>query len=150
MPDLVCTNCGISVERRLLQGKPSMPCACGAIILDPEHPANAHVPPGAILTPLPISAGALKRTHSMAITSLILSLGGLLLSLMCIGFPVSAVAVITGIVAITAINKEPDLFEGTGLAWIGILLGLLGAAIGLLVFISILISVGQSEGYYIF
>jgi hypothetical protein len=68
------------------------------------------------------------RTSGLAVTSLVLGVIGLIFSFLGI------LAIILGAIAISQINREPDL-EGRGLAIAGLVLGIIDIAVWLLVII---------------
>ncbi|MDP8257643.1 MAG: DUF4190 domain-containing protein [Candidatus Alcyoniella australis] len=133
-------------DAELFNGVGSMRCACGNKILAVgEQPAQQPYAFGQLLTPLPSSA--LRRTHPMAIAALALGLCGIMLSIFCVGLPLSVLALAAGVIALSAIAGNPQNFEGLPLAWIGIAGGALGllVSVGWLIYIFVLI--GSSEGY---
>ena len=93
---------------------------CGAALAQPT-PAPAPTPQ----QPVVMQAG---RTSGMAITSLVLGIVGLLFN------PLSVLAVIFGAVALSQIGKDPTL-KGKGMAMAGLILGIVIAAIWIILII---------------
>ena len=69
------------------------------------------------------------QTHFLAITSLVLSILGLLPILPLIG---SIAGIITGYIARREIRKQPGQYQGDGYAKAGIILGWIGVAFAVL------------------
>lgn len=78
------------------------------------------------------------RTHTLAIVSLIFGL------LSWIGLPLigAIVAVVTGHLARSEINRSPEQFEGDGLALTGLILGWLNIALSVLAIAAIFVFFG--------
>jgi len=64
--------------------------------------------------------------HQLASTALALAILGFFGCLCCVGYLLSAGAVVAGIFAIFAIDRQPDQYRGKGVAIAGIVLGVLG------------------------
>lgn len=60
--------------------------------------------------------------QGLAITSLVLGIASIALSFFCIGFLLVIPGIVTGVIALVKINKEPALFGGKGLAIGGIVM----------------------------
>jgi hypothetical protein len=78
-----------------------------------------------------ISPQAGNRDRSLAVISLLLGLFSLI-PCFVIGIPLGIGGVVTGAIAIRNENSDPDRFAGRGLATGGIVMGVIGLAIGLL------------------
>lgn len=75
-------------------------------------------------------------THGLAITSLVLSILGLMPVLPVVG---SIGGIVTGIIARKEIRTRPDLHTGEGFAKAGVILGWIGLAIGALAICALLL-----------
>ena len=70
-----------------------------------------------------------SQTHYLAVVSLVLSILGLLPILPLIG---SIAGIVTGYIARSEINKQPNQYQGDGSAKTGIILGWIGIALAVL------------------
>ena len=61
--------------------------------------------------------------NPLAITSLVCGIISLPMVICCYGLPFNGIAVITGFIAISQIDKAPDTMTGKGMAIAGIVLG---------------------------
>ncbi|MFC2022993.1 DUF4190 domain-containing protein [Chloroflexota bacterium] len=93
---------------------------CGAGLTQPI-PASAPAPQ----QPIVMQA---ERTSGMAITSLVLGIVGFIIN------PLSVLAIIFGAVALSQIGKDPTL-KGKGMAVAGLVLGIVIAAIWIILII---------------
>jgi len=80
-------------------------------------------------TEQPRSSFYQPQTHFLAITSLVLSILGLLPILPLIG---SIAGIVTGYIARSEIRKQPGQYQGDGYAKAGIILGWIGVALAVL------------------
>ena len=136
-----CAKCGeiIKAADRDVGKQGSCP-ACGGTVIIPG--GDSPGAPAALSQPLvvPSSPGAAPRAvrtlrkeiSGFAIAGLvcgILSLPGFL----CGGFILAIIGVVFSVVARNRIRREPDRFEGDGLAVAGLIVSIVGLAIGLVV-----------------
>lgn len=73
-----------------------------------------------------------KKTNTLAIVSIVSAILAVVTFCVCYGGPFPLVSIVTGIIAISQINKEPETQGGKGLA-IG------GIAISVLMFVTIFV-----------
>ena len=91
------------------------------------------VPPPAMPAPPPaLSVAAARRTHPLATAGFICGLLSVSCCACCAGELLAIVAVILSTVALLEISRQPERFEGRGLAIAGIVLGALGLVLGLI------------------
>ncbi len=93
----------------------------------PPPPSGYGVPQTFYVTSIP--------TNSKAIAALVCGIAGLFLT--C--FPISIAAVILGPMAKKEIAAGPELYQGTGLAWAGQIIGWIGLALNILVILFVLV-----------
>jgi len=117
-----CSKCGVEIK----QG--SAFCQnCGA----PAPGAAAPPPQPAAGQPVMAQAGAVQKTNSLAIVSLVLGIVSFLINPV---FLISIAAVIVGFIANNQISKNPG-FKGKGLAMGGIILGILSVILTIVLII---------------
>jgi hypothetical protein len=75
-----------------------------------------------------IAPSPLRRTHPYATTGLIF---GLLSVTCCCGCPFNILGIVFSLIAMTQINRQPEIYDGRGLAIAGLVLSILGLASGL-------------------
>src|SRR5688572_16835346 len=99
--------------------------------MGPPPPPNPYGPPGAPPPPPQFAYGMPQmpympmRTPGTAIASLICGIAGVPFSCCCmlISGPLAIAAIICGIVALSKVKAEPQVYKGKGLAIAGISLG---------------------------
>lgn len=85
-------------------------------------PLSSAPPKLGTLTPSP-----LRRTHPYATTGLIF---GLLSVTCCCGCPFNILGIVFSLIAMTQINRQPELYDGRGLAIAGLILSIVGLVSG--------------------
>ncbi|HZF01496.1 MAG TPA: DUF4190 domain-containing protein [Methylomirabilota bacterium] len=75
----------------------------------------AAVPPGFA----PLLVGTVRKTNGFATGGMIC---GILSIVCCCGFPINIIGIILSLVALSQINRHPELYEGRGLAITGLIL----------------------------
>jgi hypothetical protein len=82
----------------------------------------------------------------MAVASMVLGIIGLLTACVAIGIPLGLTGMILGIVALTRINRRPDLYGGKGFALTGIITGGIGGVLAVPLVLAILLpALGKSR-----
>jgi len=90
----------------------------------PKPPVASHAP----IAPLPV-----RRTNGLATASLVMGLFAVTCGCCCCyGFPFNVLGLVFGLIALSQINRRPDVEAGRGLAIIGIVLCVLSLAFSFL------------------
>jgi hypothetical protein len=72
--------------------------------------------------PPPMSANTTLQTSSLAVTGLICGILSLTCLCCCCGFPFNLLGILLSWLALSQINRQPDLYEGRGMAITGLVL----------------------------
>lgn len=110
---------------------------CGEYLDADVRRANTHTPSAMERMIVPVGRPA------SAIASGYLGLIGIM---PMIGLPFSIGAIITGIVALKTLKKQPDL-SGAGRAWFGIICGILGTLFSLLMIVVLVVQAGRLQRF---
>jgi uncharacterized membrane protein YiaA len=74
------------------------------------------------ISPLAAPTGQARQTHPMAIAGLVLGILSLLLVCCCYGFPLNLVGIVLSVIALSEIKRQPQRYDGSALATIGLIL----------------------------
>jgi hypothetical protein len=100
---------------------------------NPNYPNQYdQQPPQNFYQPNPGDPSMPPRVHGMATTSLVLGIIGLVTSIFIVGSVLGILALIFGILAISQISKNPGRLGGVGLAWAGVITGILSLVLTVL------------------
>lgn len=113
----------------------------------PEFAAHfgAQMPPSIA----PVSGSHYRRTNAFALWGMILGILATVCCLCCcLNVPLGALGLVFSIIGLLQINERPDLYEGRGLAVVGIVLSGVGLLCGLGLFLSSAISGNHNTYYY--
>jgi hypothetical protein len=72
--------------------------------------------------PATIASDAQPQTSSLALTGLICGILSLTCLCCCCGFPFNLLGILLSWLALSQINRQPDLYEGRGMAIVGLIL----------------------------
>ncbi|HXE43460.1 MAG TPA: DUF4190 domain-containing protein [Candidatus Baltobacteraceae bacterium] len=78
----------------------------------------------AVVTPTPLAStltGTVRKTNGFATGGLIC---GIVSILCCCGFPINILGIIFSMVALSQINRQPEIYEGCGMAIAGLVLSI--------------------------
>lgn len=120
-------------DEQATQWLPREPPVAGGWIAPDERPPMS---PGVWQPPPPplVYPGTSAPSQSLAMASMIVGLGGILLS-WCFGPVPGIVALVLGLVALSQIKKSPEKYTGRGMAITGIVVGALTIAFYILLVI---------------
>lgn len=97
----------------------------------------------------PVSSSHYRRTNGFALWGMILGILALICCFCCcVNVPLGALGLVFSIIGLTQINERPDIYEGRGLAVVGIVLSGLGLLFGIALMLSSAISGNQNPHYY--
>jgi hypothetical protein len=108
------------------------------------HFAATQMPPSIA----PVSGSHHRRTNPFALWGMILGiLATVCCFCCCLNVPLGALGLVFSIIGLLQINENPDMYEGRGLAVVGIVLSSVGLLCGLGLFLSSAIT-GNQNSYY--
>jgi len=85
----------------------------------------------------------MRRTHSLAVASLVMGILSMLACLCCYGLPFNLLGVVFALMAQAEIRRQPDLYEGKGIATTGLVLSVVSILFALLI-----LMLGLSTGWW--
>jgi len=82
-----------------------------------------------------------RRANSFAMAGMVCGILSLVLCC-CYGFPFNILGIVFSLIGLAQINRNPELYEGNGLAWAGLILSLMSLAL-----FGALLMVGLASGH---
>jgi len=108
-----------------------------------SQPEFANAFAAATSTPFaPALTGKVRKTNGFATGALIC---GIVSILCCCGFPINILGIIFSLIALSQISRHPEVYEGRGMAIIGLVLSIAGI---ILFFVLLLINIASGNSNF--